>query len=164
MTGPRCRQVDGAVALRTYCKKRIQHIKQQRDLHECTKEHRSTSIQPVEPISDQSVPVRFMCTLRLNTFREEMRRGAEQDFHEPSSCSACLDKQADLAMNFFLRKKRNQLQAQLLQEKVLSHLYSKDTVCLLGEMLKDMPKPSDDPCEIWQRLMSTERPTLHDKK
>ncbi|KAG9271935.1 hypothetical protein AMEX_G12873 [Astyanax mexicanus] len=88
-------------------------------------------------------------------------KGAEQDFHEPSRCRACLAKQADLAMNFFIRKKRNQLQAQLLQEKMDLHLYNKDTVCLLGEMLKDMPKPSDDPCEIWKRLLTTERQTSH---
>ncbi|XP_036425109.1 uncharacterized protein C8orf48-like [Colossoma macropomum] len=165
MTGTKGQEMDEAVALKAYCKRRLKHIKQQKHLLECKEKHQKrkcTSIKPVEPISDQSVPVRFIFTLKLKTFREEMKKGAEQDFHEPSRCRACLAEQADLAMNYFIRKKKNQLQAQLLEERIQSHLYNKDTGCLLGEILKDLPKPSDDPSEIWQRLLSTER--LHETK
>ncbi|KAL6479652.1 hypothetical protein MHYP_G00106850 [Metynnis hypsauchen] len=159
--------MDEAVALKTYCKRRLKHIEQQKPSLECEEKHQKrnrTSIKLAESISAQNVPVRFMCTLKLKTFREEMKKGAEQDFHEPFRCRACLAKQADLALNYFIRKKTNQLRAQLLDERIQSHLYNKDTVCLLGELLKDLPKPSDDPCEIWQRLLSAERWTLHETK
>ncbi|XP_066505385.1 uncharacterized protein C8orf48-like [Hoplias malabaricus] len=149
-------QVNEAAALRAYCRKRIKHIKQRNDVPDCKIKHQErkcTSIIPAEPISDQSVPVRFVGTLKMKTFREEMRKGAQQDFHDPSRCKVCLAKQAEIAMNFFIRNKCSQLQTQLLEEKIESHLYSRDTVCLLGELLQDMPKPSDDPCEIWRRLL-----------
>ncbi|KAI4873458.1 hypothetical protein NFI96_027309 [Prochilodus magdalenae] len=165
--GTRDQNLDETVALNAYCKKRIKQVKQQNNLLECSEKQqmrKCASIKPAQPIGDQSVPVQFICTLRLKTFREEMRKGAEQDFHEPSCCRACLAKQADLAMSSFIRKKKNQLEAQLLEEKIQSHLYNNDTVCLLGEILKDMPKPSDDPCEIWQRLLSTKAKTLHESK
>ncbi|KAL7863427.1 hypothetical protein SRHO_G00124110 [Serrasalmus rhombeus] len=167
MTGTKGQEMDEAVALKAYCKRRLKHIEQQKLLLECDEKHQKskrTSIKLVESISDQNVPVQFICTLKLKTFREEMKKGAEQDFHEPFRCRACLAKQADLAMNYFIKKKMNQLQAQLLDERIQSHLYNKDTVCLLGEILKDLPKPSDDPGEIWQRLLSTERWTLHETK
>ncbi|XP_026860763.2 uncharacterized protein C8orf48 [Electrophorus electricus] len=152
-------------ALREYGKTQIQHIKQQKDLLECKQKHKQRKhiITPKEAILEQNVPEHLVCMLRLKAFREEMRRGAEQDFHEPSRCTACLAKRADLALDFFMRNKKSQLQTHLLEDKIQDHVCNKDTVCLLGEMLKYIPKPSDEPGEIWKKLLS-ERHKLHNNK
>ncbi|KAJ8416758.1 hypothetical protein AAFF_G00326360 [Aldrovandia affinis] len=98
------------------------------------------------PLADCPVPK------RLNT--EEMKQAAGTELHQTSHCRACQESLAKLAQNTFIRRKKSQLESRLLQDKLQAHLFEKDAICLVGELLRNIPKTSDDPSKIWQELVT----------
>ncbi|OWK57207.1 Uncharacterized protein C8orf48 [Lonchura striata] len=80
----------------------------------------------------------------------------EAEIHETSTCPDCLQKEAELAKVAFLRRKKTLLEGALIQEKLEEKFYSRDMLTLLGEALRNFPKPSEDPRDLWQRLKGQE--------
>ncbi|XP_062855803.1 uncharacterized protein C8orf48-like [Trichomycterus rosablanca] len=105
-----------------------------------------------KPVGDWCVPENIIWNIKMKTFREKLKQAANQDFHDPSRCRACTEKQADLALDSFIRKKTTQLQNRLLEEKIQTHLQNHESVQLIAETLRDLPKPSDNHQEIWNKL------------
>lgn len=68
------------------------------------------------------VPPQIIAMLRLKTFREQMRRAAEVELHDPAVCSVCQQQQASLALKTFIRRKKTQLQFQTLKGRLNTHL------------------------------------------
>ncbi|MGH0163378.1 UNVERIFIED_CONTAM: hypothetical protein FKN15_044910 [Acipenser sinensis] len=46
-----------------------------------------------------------------------------------------------------------------LQLKHILEIVKQDPICLVGEVLKDLPKLSDDPSKIWHALIKKEQVT-----
>ncbi|XP_064184470.1 uncharacterized protein C8orf48-like [Anguilla rostrata] len=107
-----------------------------------------------EPQDAGPVPTRFVSALRLKSFTEEMRKAVGTELHQPSRCGPCWESLARLAEDTFLRRKKSQLESGLLQDRLQAHLLEKDTICLVGELLGDISKTSDDPSKIWQEFMT----------
>ncbi|XP_049442502.1 uncharacterized protein LOC125894883 [Epinephelus fuscoguttatus] len=70
----------------------------------------------------QPVPPQLISMLRLKTFKEDMRRAAEVELHDPAVCSECVQEQASLALTSFIRRKETQLQSQTLKGRLNTHL------------------------------------------
>ncbi|XP_041800537.1 uncharacterized protein LOC121611880 isoform X2 [Chelmon rostratus] len=66
----------------------------------------------------QPVPPQLISMLRLKTLKEEMRRAAEVELHDPAACSVCEQEQASLALESFIRRKRTQLRFQTLKGRL----------------------------------------------
>ncbi|XP_035524713.1 uncharacterized protein LOC118333257 isoform X2 [Morone saxatilis] len=79
----------------------------------------------VRPVPPQLIPM-----LRLKTFKEQMRRAAEVELHDPAVCSVCEQEQAQLALKSFIKRKKTQLQFQTL--KSLCHLSQSPSMPLAG--------------------------------
>ncbi|XP_045887033.1 uncharacterized protein LOC123957944 [Micropterus dolomieu] len=77
----------------------------------------------------QPVPLKLISMLRLKTFREEMRRAAEAELHDPSVCSACEQEQASLALRSFIRRKKTQLHFQTLKGRLNTHSSYGECAC-----------------------------------
>lgn len=69
----------------------------------------------------QTVPPQLISMLRLKTFKEEMRRAAEVELHDPAVCNVCEQEQASLALKSFIRRKKTQLQFQTLKGRLNTH-------------------------------------------
>ncbi|XP_026978525.1 uncharacterized protein C8orf48 homolog [Sagmatias obliquidens] len=72
--------------------------------------------------------------------------------HISSRCPNCNRKRAELAQSAFLKQKKTLLESLLLQEKIDEDLHMKDFLTLIGEIHQSLPRLSDDPRIIWERL------------
>ncbi|XP_029297045.1 uncharacterized protein LOC115014387 [Cottoperca gobio] len=70
----------------------------------------------------QTVPPQLISMLRLKTFKEDMRRAAEVELHDPAVCNVCEQEQASLALKSFIWRKKTQLQFQTLKGRLNTHL------------------------------------------
>ncbi|KAJ8338292.1 hypothetical protein SKAU_G00372580 [Synaphobranchus kaupii] len=105
------------------------------------------------PQGDCPVPKQLVSALRLKTFTEEMKKAVGTELHQPSRCGPCQESLAGLAKDTFLRRKKGKLESRLLQDKLEAHLFEKDAICMVGELLSEIPTISDDPSKIWQELL-----------
>ncbi|XP_077642702.1 uncharacterized protein C8orf48 homolog [Lonchura striata] len=103
-----------------------------------------------------AVPAQLMNRILLENTREAVKQVTEAEIHETSTCPDCLQKEAELAKVAFLRRKKTLLEGALIQEKLEEKFYSRDMLTLLGEALRNFPKPSEDPRDLWQRLKGQE--------
>ncbi|XP_029578633.1 uncharacterized protein LOC115167971 [Salmo trutta] len=113
-----------------------------------------------EDLAGEPVPLQLISALKMKTFTEEMRRAMDTELHDPSVCGVCVQQQAALSLNTFIRRKTTQLDTNTLEDKLHTHLYNRDAVCLLGELLRGLPKPSDAPSRIWEQLQARGRQQL----
>ncbi|ETE60762.1 putative protein C8orf48, partial [Ophiophagus hannah] len=81
------------------------------------------------------VPSELVNRLHLKSLKEMMKK-----------------KRAEFAKDEFLRQKKTILDNVLLQEKLEDYVYTKDSLTLIGEIHKNLPKLSEDPSSIWQEL------------
>ncbi|KAG7517704.1 hypothetical protein JOB18_014511 [Solea senegalensis] len=80
----------------------------------------------------QTVPLQLISTLRLKTLKEEMRRAADMELHEPSLCSMCEQQQASLALRSFIWRKKTQLQLQTLTGRLNTPSSHRDDTNWMG--------------------------------
>ncbi|KFV61451.1 Uncharacterized protein C8orf48, partial [Dryobates pubescens] len=73
----------------------------------------------------------------------------EAEIHRPSVCPDCQKKEAELAKVAFLRRKKVLMESALIQDKLEEQIYTRDVITLLGEAVRDLPKPSEDPKSLW---------------
>ncbi|XP_074504138.1 uncharacterized protein LOC141775085 isoform X2 [Sebastes fasciatus] len=90
----------------------------------------------------QSVPPQLISMLRLKTFKEEMRRAAEVELHDPAVCSVCEQEQASLALKSFIRRKKTQLRFQALKGRLNTHLNCGEECTRRGSLGKISQSPS----------------------
>lgn len=72
--------------------------------------------------------------------------------HISSQCPSCNRKRAELAQSAFLTRKKTLLETFLLQKKIDEHLHTKDFLTFIGEAHQGLPRLSDDPQIIWERI------------
>ncbi|KAL4648801.1 hypothetical protein GN956_G6882 [Arapaima gigas] len=99
---------------------------------------------------DVCVPLHFISTLKLKSFSEWLKQAVEADMHKPSRCSTCEDQQAKLTLHTFLRTRKTLLESRQLQNKLDLHLCNYNSICLVGELLRNLPRASDAPDTVLQ--------------
>ncbi|XP_026213062.1 uncharacterized protein C8orf48-like [Anabas testudineus] len=70
----------------------------------------------------QPAPLQLVSTLRLQTLKEDVRRAAEVELHDPTACCVCERERASLALRGFIRRKKTRLQFQTLKGRLNTHL------------------------------------------
>ncbi|KAG5263707.1 hypothetical protein AALO_G00267730 [Alosa alosa] len=146
-------QRDEDVVRRRYCKRSIQKMKlKKRD----SGYRENDSSQKPESEEIPPVPQQLLNLIRMKAFREKLKTAPEMELHDPQHCRSCQVKQAELARDDFIRRKTTQLLSPLLEEKIQSHFLNRNSICLIGEVLRDLPRPSDDPGLVWKALKARE--------
>ncbi|XP_012689881.1 uncharacterized protein C8orf48 homolog [Clupea harengus] len=146
-------QLDEDIAMRKYCKKTIIKMK----LKKRDSGHRqNTSRQKPEFEDPALIPQQLVNLLKMKAFREKLKTAAEMEFHDPQHCRSCQVKQAELARDDFIRRKTTRLLSPLLEDKIQSHFLNRNSICLIGEVLRDLPRPTDDPGLVWEALKARE--------
>eukprot|EP00062_Callorhinchus_milii_P001135 gi/632935900/ref/XP_007891694.1/ PREDICTED: uncharacterized protein C8orf48 homolog [Callorhinchus milii] len=148
-----------SAALGSYCSAKINQLQRpsRTKLSGPTKQAQQHPSSPLAIASSPQqvciVPRQLVNRVHRKCILDTVRQAMETDMHQPSKCPGCLAKKAELAEVNFLRVKKLQLEGAFLQEKLEEHLYLRDSLTLIGEILKDLPKPSDDTDVVWKRLI-----------
>nr|XP_020734127.1 uncharacterized protein C8orf48 homolog isoform X2 [Odocoileus virginianus texanus] len=98
------------------------------------------------------VPDELLNRIYFKNMRTTSKQVGTAKQHISSRCPDCIRKRAELAQAAFLRQKKTLLESLLLQEKIDEHLYTKDFLTLIREAHQSLPRLSDDPRRIWERL------------
>ncbi|XP_026534344.1 uncharacterized protein C8orf48 homolog [Notechis scutatus] len=144
--------------LQSFCASKINHLHHQRTSEplrrNSRKEQRPGMVSRRQPMGggNFAVPSELVNRLHLKSLQETMKKLAENEMHQPSQCPFCTKKRAEFAKVEFLRRKKTILDNILLQEKLEDYMYTKDSLTLIGEIHKNLPKLSEDPSNIWQEL------------
>uniref|UniRef100_UPI003AAE66B9 uncharacterized protein isoform X2 n=1 Tax=Centroberyx gerrardi TaxID=166262 RepID=UPI003AAE66B9 len=85
--------------------------------------------------------------------RDDDFNAVEVELHDPAVCDVCEQKQASLALNTFIRRKKTQLEVQTLEDRLNTQLCYRDNLCLLGEFVQNLPQPSNSSHRIWEELL-----------
>lgn len=104
-----------------------------------------TSLSPCQGPEVQPVPLQLVTMLRLKTFKEDIKRAAEVELHDPAVCTQCQQDLASLALTTFIRRKKTQLQLQALKGRLNTGRWKSET--FEGKLLQSLPKPSGAP--LW---------------
>lgn len=148
---------EGLDALQTFCFNKIKQIRhssssQKRD---CRKKKTTQSRKAGTSDVNSAAPSSLVNRMYLNNIMATMKQAKEMRIHEPSKCPDCLAKRAKLAKIDFIRRRKTAVEVILLQEKLEEQLYLKDSITLIGEIHRTLPKLSDDPQLVWQRLLES---------
>ncbi|XP_034290972.1 uncharacterized protein C8orf48 homolog isoform X3 [Pantherophis guttatus] len=144
--------------LQSFCVSKINHLHHQRILEplrrNSCKEQRPRMVSRRQQTGGcgSAVPFELVNRLHLKSLKEMMKKIAETEIHQPSQCPFCMKKREGFAKVEFLRRKKTILDNVLLQEKLEDYMYTKDSLTLIGEIHKSLPKLSEDPSNIWQEL------------
>nr|XP_028571072.1 uncharacterized protein C8orf48 homolog isoform X2 [Podarcis muralis] len=114
--------------------------------------HTFTSEKPLTFDLNCTVPDQLLNRLRLKNIKEILKQVADTEMHQPSQCAHCTKKRAELADDAFLRRGKALMEEVLLKEKLEDYMYTKDSLTLIGEIHRCLPKLSEDPRNIWQEL------------
>ncbi|KAK1167569.1 hypothetical protein AOXY_G12368 [Acipenser oxyrinchus oxyrinchus] len=148
-------------AVKSFCREKIRKMGQWQKRSECCRHREQQQSLPGsaqrETTLNCRIPEHLVTRLQIKHIMEIVKQATEVEIHQPSMCSACLSKRAELARESFIKIKKTQLESVLLQEKLEENLYNRDPICLVGEVLKDLPKLSDDPSKIWHALIKKEQ-------
>ncbi|CAM2119934.1 uncharacterized protein C8orf48 homolog [Caretta caretta] len=145
-------------ALQSFCTIKISQIhhklnsKQSNSSKHKHLQHGFTSEKPVTDDLKCTIPDQLVNRIHLKNISETMKQLTETKLHQPSQCHDCKKKWTKLAKNNFLRQKKTLVEKALLQDKLEEQIYVKDSLTLIGEIHKNLPKLSEDPRSIWQRL------------
>ncbi|KAI8508964.1 hypothetical protein Bbelb_128120 [Branchiostoma belcheri] len=103
--------------------------------------------------TDSSVPRGLVDRIKLDTMMLDMKRGAKAKVHNPRTCRSCVKRQGALRQEEFVKKSRANVERKLIDAKVEQHLITHDSLTLIGEIARTLPRPTDDPNDVWARLM-----------
>ncbi|XP_030066506.1 uncharacterized protein C8orf48 homolog [Microcaecilia unicolor] len=145
-------------ALQTFCSIKINQISQPLNSQQCKGINQKIlrigvpSEKPMAGDLSGAVPARLMSRVQLKNLQETMKQLAGIKMHQPSKCADCCRKKGELAKIEFVRRRKTAMQTALLQEKIEEAMFVKDSITLIGEIHQTLPKLSEDPKVIWQRL------------
>ncbi|XP_029463565.1 uncharacterized protein C8orf48 homolog isoform X1 [Rhinatrema bivittatum] len=145
-------------ALRTFCSlkiNQIHHLLNSQQRNGSRQKRRQLGVHPKKPMaSDRTCagPGQLMNRVQLKNIQETMKKVADIKMHQPSKCPDCCRKKGELAKIEFLRRRKTAMQTILLREKIEEEIFVRDSLTLIGEIHQTLPRLSEDPKIIWQRL------------
>ncbi|EDO49762.1 predicted protein [Nematostella vectensis] len=101
----------------------------------------------------QLVNTRKMEELRVENIMQRLKLESTRKFHQPKHCRNCQRRKEAAAAAHFIREKRTHLEKELVAQKLQEHLYQKNSVTLIAEIINSGPKPKDAPQDVWDRLL-----------
>ncbi|XP_078496240.1 uncharacterized protein C8orf48 homolog isoform X3 [Lissotriton helveticus] len=148
---------EGRDALQTFCFNKIRQIRHSSSSkkQDCRRKKTTQSRKAATSDVNSAAPSALVNRMYLNNIMATMKQAKEIKIHEPSKCPDCLAKKAKLAKFDFIRRRKTAVEVILLEEKLEEQLYLKDSITLIGEIHRTLPKLSDDPQLVWQRLLES---------
>ncbi|KAM9034552.1 uncharacterized protein C8orf48-like [Sarcophilus harrisii] len=139
-------------ALRSFCTARINLMSKQRKKNRTKKlQHKPEGENHVSEKSDLSISVQQVNKLNLKDSKAPVRKIAEKK--EPNSThNSDHNKKKELKKVASMTNKKSFLELTRIQEKMEEYKYIKDTLILIAEIHKNLPRLSDEPDKVWKKL------------
>lgn len=99
------------------------------------------------------VSLELMNRLKTENLLQLSKNSTTTEMHDPKKCEACKKQEAKLAEYEFLKRHKTRIESALLDRKIDDVLWTRDTVMMIGDIARTLPKPSEDPEIIWRKLM-----------
>ncbi|XP_013420300.1 uncharacterized protein C8orf48 homolog [Lingula anatina] len=90
--------------------------------------------------------------LKMDNFMHDLKQASSAEIHDVNTCQACLKHNEEASRIEFLKQKLSIVHNKAVQEKLEEHLYLRDPLTLIGNIMKDLPTLQDNPEDIWARL------------
>ncbi|XP_070552684.1 uncharacterized protein C8orf48 homolog [Ptychodera flava] len=140
-------------AAKQFCKKKLQIL-------------RTPEIKPARMAQDYSEPKpkedkydsmeidrRLIERLKLTNIMEKMHKAANIELHDPKKCHICCIAREYNTEQSFIKTKTALAERKAMDLKVEKYLSNHDSITLIGDLAKTLPKPTEDPQQIWQKMM-----------
>ncbi|ERE89067.1 uncharacterized protein C8orf48 homolog isoform X2 [Cricetulus griseus] len=145
-------------ALQSFCTNKVNLIHQREDSGaKKSSRHKRLQLRGIAETSQEdafscTVPDALLNRVYLKNTRATLAHIGAIKQHVSSQCPSCNSKRAELAQSDFLKRRKTLLDSLLLQEKIDEHLHTTDLLTRVGEAHRGLPRLSDDPRIIWERL------------
>ncbi|XP_065931041.1 dentin sialophosphoprotein isoform X2 [Magallana gigas] len=107
-------------------------------------------------ISDYGVHPCILDKLRLHNFIQDMEKAANTEIHDPKKCRECRAHQSSLdaaaAERNFIRLKTREVRQREMEDAYHKHLVKMDSINLIADIARSLPRPTDDPENIEDQL------------
>lgn len=107
-------------------------------------------------ISDYGVHPCILDKLRLHNFIQDMEKAAKTEIHDPKKCRECRAHQSSLdaaaAERNFIRLKTREVRQREMEDAYHKHLVKMDSINLIADIARSLPRPTDDPENIEDQL------------
>ncbi|XP_033106650.1 uncharacterized protein LOC117108663 [Anneissia japonica] len=108
-------------------------------------------VQSTLPITE-----RRLDEMKIENIRHRMKKKVDEVVeHDIKTCPVCVKAKEKITEKQFVCRRKTLLQNKLIEDKIQRHLVCKNSLDLIGELAASLPKPSDDPQEIWSRLLNS---------
>ncbi|XP_077984366.1 uncharacterized protein C8orf48 homolog [Glandiceps talaboti] len=102
---------------------------------------------------DQHIDNRLLHRLKLQNLMEKMQKAARVEIHNPHKCQICCCAREFDALGSFVKSKTVIAESKAMDQRIEKHLMTHDSVTLIGQLANTLPKPTEDPQKIWQKMM-----------
>lgn len=75
------------------------------------------------------------------------------EIHDPKKCKSCRKQEEKIAEYEFLKRQKTKLESAALDRKIDDVVHTTDTVLMIGDLARTLPKPSEDRKIIWDKLL-----------
>lgn len=72
--------------------------------------------------------------------------------HDPKSCPKCIETEEKIARYEFLKRQVTRVESSNLDRKIDDIIHTTDTIFMIGDLAATLPKHSDRPNDVWDKL------------
>lgn len=143
-----------------YCKKKIKLLrnKQKNGDIQIDKENGPHPLESAKPtqITDYGLSPIVLERMKIKRTLSAMEKAAKEEYHEPRHCQTCREKKAELdaleAEKLFTQSRAKALQNKIIDAQVEEHLLKMNSVSMIAEIARSLPKASEKPEKIMDQL------------
>ncbi|XP_033742468.1 uncharacterized protein LOC117328945 [Pecten maximus] len=107
-------------------------------------------------IQEYGIDPALMDRLKLKNFIKRMEMAAQEEIHDPRRCKDCRTHQlkidAAAAQRSFVREKTRDIRQEIIEDRIQSHLIQMSSLSLIGELARSLPKPTQDPEDVLEKM------------
>ncbi|XP_064637716.1 uncharacterized protein C8orf48 homolog [Lineus longissimus] len=138
----------------SYCRKKLEVIKnnERGDFKDTYQQKSVPSAHDQILVENYGVSEGTVSRLKIQNLIDRMKQVASTEVHSPKKCRDCRHQIAQCKQDEYLKHKTAIARGKMVDERYES-LCAKDSLAIFGEMIGSLPKLSDDPEDVWERLM-----------
>lgn len=111
------------------------------------------SLTNFNPNQDHFVAKELVNRLTTENLLYATKSANRKKIHDPKSCKKCIRTEEKLARYEFLKRNMTRVESSNLDRKIDDIVHTTDTIFMIGDLAATLPKHSDDPDDIWKKLL-----------
>ncbi|XP_060595377.1 uncharacterized protein LOC132749584 [Ruditapes philippinarum] len=150
--------------LKHFCRKKLKLLKKKKLASEADDESEddisgesvTSSSTQHRLLSDYGLPDSVLERAKITNILSAMKRAAKEEIHDPRKCRECRDMKSQLdeedARRQFVTAHAKRLKNKLMDAKVEEHMLKMNSVSMIAELARTLPRSSEKPEKIFDQL------------